>query len=211
MGFEAEKEEVYGTAYLLARYISTKFPRKSAYIIGEKGMAEEFSDAGIEVCDHADIVAVGLDRHVTYDKLAKAHVNIEKGAMFIASNLDHTYPTEEGHLPGAGAIVAALVNSTGKSPIVIGKPNGYVLSLIESEHGVKREEMLMVGDRLDTDIAFAKDGGIKSALVLSGSTKRSQVESDTAGAKQKKKKKEMQEPKKIKADFIFDSVAKMKI
>ncbi|MFH0738020.1 MAG: HAD-IIA family hydrolase [Candidatus Micrarchaeota archaeon] len=200
MGFSAEKDEVYGGAFMLARYISEKHPGKTVYVVGEKGIFEEFKDAGIETADRADIVAVGLDRHVTYEKLAKAHVNIEKGALFIASNRDHTYPTEEGHLPGAGAIVAALENSSGKSPIVVGKPNLYVLNLIEKDHLIKREEMLMVGDRLETDVAFAKDGGMQAALVLTGSTRKEEI------AKRGAMKKNGKSP-----DFVFDSVAKLRI
>ena len=193
MGFEARKEEVYGGAYMLARYIALNHKGKAAFIVGEKGIADEFSEAGITVAGggtpgNAGIVAVGLDRMFTYDKLAKAHIALSKGAVFLASNYDHTYPTEAGPLPGAGTIVQAIEFSSGKKAHIVGKPNTFVMELITKEKKLKKEEMLMVGDRLDTDIMFARNCGIKSALVLTGNTKKEEI-------------------REIKPDFVFESVA----
>jgi HAD superfamily hydrolase (TIGR01457 family) len=175
MGFGAVKKDVYCGAYALAKYISQSHKGKKVYFIGESGIEDEFREAGIAVSDDADIVAVGLDRQFSYDKLCRAHRNISKGALFMASNNDHTYPTENGHLPGAGAIIAAVEFACGKKPYIVGKPNPFLLELIMKEHGLKKDEILMVGDRLDTDILFAKNCGIRSALVLSGSTKRGDI------------------------------------
>jgi len=188
MGFDVQENECYGGAYLLARYISQEHPGKSVYVVGEKGIFEELEKVGVKTADEADIVVAGLDRHFTYEKLAKAHRNLSKGALFIASNLDPTFPTEEGSMPGAGSIVAAIEKGSGKAPyVVVGKPNPFVLELIENDHGVKKEEMLMVGDRIETDIHFAHNCGIKAALVLSGVTKKENI--------------------KEKVDYVFDSVA----
>ncbi|MEW6722774.1 MAG: HAD-IIA family hydrolase [Candidatus Micrarchaeota archaeon] len=189
MGFSAQKNEVYCGAYAVARYVARNHAGKRAYVVGEKGMFDEFAAAGVPFGEDADLVAVGLDRDFTYAKLAKAYTNIAKGAAFLASNSDQTYPTENGHLPGAGAIVAAIQNATGKSPYVVGKPNPFAMELMMREHSLKKDEMLMVGDRLDTDVMFAKNCGIRCALVLTG----------TAGKKDIKKGME--------PDYVYDSVA----
>jgi 4-nitrophenyl phosphatase len=172
MGFEANKSEVIGGAYLLAEYISANHKGKKVYVVGEKGMYEEFAEAGIQTADEADIVAVGLDRAFTYEKLAKAHANLKRGAVFLASNLDHVYPTERGDMPGAGSIVEAIVFAAERRPYVVGKPNPLALEMIKKQHKLSNDEILIVGDRLDTDMAFAKAGGIKSALVLTGNAKK---------------------------------------
>ncbi|MEW6748835.1 MAG: HAD-IIA family hydrolase [Candidatus Micrarchaeota archaeon] len=192
MGFDVREEECYGGAYLLARYIRQEHAGKSAYVIGEKGIFEEFEKVGIKSADEADMVVAGLDRHLTYEKLARANRNLERGAIFIASNLDPTFPTEEGPMPGAGAIVAAIEKASGSAPyVVVGKPNPFVISLIEKEHGVRKAEMLMVGDRVETDMHFAKNCGIKAALVLSGVTKKEMLKEEV--------------------DYVFGSVADLKL
>ncbi len=169
IGFGTAPEETYGGAYLLAKYISRNHKGKRVYVIGEKGIFDEFADASVPVANEqgtdADIVAVGLDRQLTYEKMATAHNAIRRGALFITSNTDNTWPTERGTLPGTGAIVAALECSTGKRPYVVGKPNSYAFEIMEKEHSLKKSEVLMVGDRVDTDIVFAKNAGIRSALV----------------------------------------------
>jgi HAD superfamily hydrolase (TIGR01457 family) len=192
MGFAAEKNEVYCGAFILARYISQNHKGKRVYVVGEKGIFDEFSEAGIPFGDDASIVAVGLDRDFTYEKLAKAHLHLSRGAVFLASNNDHTYPTETGHLPGAGSIVAAIQFASEKKPYIVGKPNPFVLEIIKKEHRLKNDEIMMVGDRMDTDITFAKNCGIRSSLVLTGTAKKDDI-------------------KEVKPDYVFESVAQLKI
>jgi len=135
----------------------------------------------------ADIVVVGLDRTLTYEKLAKALGCLNNGAILIGANSDPTYPTETGLKPGAGSIIAAIECASGKKAHIVGKPNIYALEIIEKEHGLKANEILVVGDRLGTDIKFANDCGAKSALVLSGVSKKEDI-------------------KEIKPNYILDSV-----
>jgi 4-nitrophenyl phosphatase len=186
IGLHAVKEDVYCGAYLLASYIAQNHRGKAAYVVGEKGIFDEFRVAGVQAINtvagagreeaaKAGIVAVGLDRNFSYDKLAKAHAALRNGAAFLASNSDATYPVEGGELPGAGGMVAAIEAVSGKKAHVVGKPNPYVMELIEKAHGLKRREILVVGDRLETDITFAKNCGVKSALVLSGASKISDM------------------------------------
>jgi 4-nitrophenyl phosphatase len=199
MGFEARKDEIYCGAYLLAKHITQNHRNKTVFVVGEKGIFDEFAEAGIRVADEgtdgrADIVAVGLDRAFTYEKLAKAHAALERGAVFLASNNDHTYPTENGPMPGAGAIVAAIGFASGKRPYIVGKPNPFVLELMMEEQHVGRKEMLMVGDRLDTDMMFAKNCGIASALVLTGTAKRGDEKGNG-----------------LTPDFVLESVAELSV
>lgn len=193
MGLRAKKEDVYCGAYLLARYIGQNHPGKSVYVVGEKGLFDELKEAGVAVAGDAaaaGVVAVGLDRRFTYDKLANALLALKKGAVFLASNTDATFPIESGELPGAGGMVAAIEKVSGRRPHVTGKPNPYVMELIEKEHRLRKEEIMVVGDRLETDITFAKNCGIKSALVLSGASKRSDI-------------------KDLHPDYVFESVQEL--
>jgi len=168
-GIKAPLERVYCTSYGAAKYMSENMPDATAYVL-EEDTEKEFTDAGIRCVktDDAKAVVVGLDRNLTYAKLSVAFRALMKGAHFIATNDDPSYPVEDGFLPGAGAIVASLAYSTGKRPLIIGKPEPYMLDLIVKEHGIKKEEALMVGDQLSTDILMAKKEGMRSALVLTG-------------------------------------------
>ena len=167
---------MYCTSYGAAKYLAKEMPGRSVYVL-EENAEEEFTGAGIR-CVHdekAGAVVVGLDRKLTYAKLSVAFRAIMNGAAFIATNDDASYPVEDGLLPGAGAIVAALAYSTGRKPITIGKPNPYMLDLIAEEHGIRKEDALMVGDKLETDILMAKKEGMRSALVLTGVSSRAEA------------------------------------
>jgi len=172
IGIAADKANVYCSSYLVARYIAERHPGKSAFVVGEDGLSEELAEAGVEVSENAGIVVAGLDRKLTYDKLSQAHRLLCNGAVFIATNKDHAFPVPDGTLPGAGALVALLETSSGRQAHSVGKPDPYMFTLAAKEHGLKAEETMMVGDRLDTDIGFAKRAGMKSALVLTGVAKR---------------------------------------
>lgn len=189
MGFALGKGCIYTSAYVLACYIREKLPGKKVLIVGEAGMGEELEETGVEVVESGgDIVAAGLDRKFDYARLSIALSELERGAEFLATNADATYPTERGNLPGAGSIVAAIEAASKRKALIVGKPNPYTLELIMREQGLESAEILMVGDRIETDIRFAKDCGMKSALVLSGASGKKD-----AGE--------------IVPDYIFDSVA----
>lgn len=191
LGFSAKEDEIYCGSYLLARYVTEHYPGRKVFIVGERGMLEECEWLGVPLTESgSDIVAVCLDRAFNYEKLSKALTEILNGAIIIASNNDATYPTENGQMPGAGSLVAAIERASGKKAHVVGKPGTYTMGLIEREHHLKKDEILVVGDRLDTDIKFAKDSGVKSALVLTGIAKRNDI-------------------KEIRPDYVFESVAEL--
>lgn len=172
MGFDVSLEDIYCSSYIAARVLK-RLGVKRVYVVGEEGLVEELVKEGIELTDplHAECVVVGLDRQVTYQKLVDALRCLKRGALFMATNEDPTLPVEDGVLPGAGAIVAALEKASGRRPdVVIGKPAPTMFETILEEKQLNPATTLMVGDRIDTDVAGAKRLGIATALVLSGAT-----------------------------------------
>lgn len=183
LGIPASEDEVMTSAYAAGIYFREAGAAGSTvYVIGEQGLIGELTAAGMQVVpfhpkQHAQYVVVGWDRGLTYTKLAEAHRLIMAGARFIATNRDATYPDAGGlTLPGNGAAVAALVTSTGVTPLTIGKPEPYTVQLILRRAGAAPRECLVVGDRLDTDIAAGRRVGARTALVLTGITSREEVE-----------------------------------
>jgi 4-nitrophenyl phosphatase len=117
-------------------------------------------------------VVVGLDREFTYERLNRAMQAIRAGARFIATNADATLPVEDGLLPGAGSVIAAIATASGKLPTVIGKPETLMMTTAVAQLGVSASKTVMIGDRLDTDILAAARAGLTTALVLTGITSR---------------------------------------
>jgi len=175
-GFLVENSEVFTSAYGVGHYIASIKSNPTVYIVGEGSLREQLASFGIfSTTENPDFVVVSLDREISYSRLSIAFRNIINGSKFIATNDDKSYPIEDGFLPGAGAIVHAISYSTGVKPIVIGKPNSYLMELIYKECHCKKSEILLVGDRIETDIKVAKEFGIKSALVLTGVSKKEDV------------------------------------
>ena len=127
---------------------------------------------------------MSVDYNFNYYKLAFASLAIQRGAKFFASNPDHHMQTKNGLIPGGGSVVESVKIASGVDPIVTGKPNTFacdIISKICADKGeeVKKEDMLMIGDNLNTDIKFAEVCGIDSMLVLSGVTKDFEKESSS--------------------------------
>jgi len=121
----------------------------------------------------AEIVVTAMDTGFTYDKLKRAHRAISNGARFWATNLDATFPAAGGFLPGAGSIVASVATAVGRPPDrVFGKPSPDMAELALEILGLTAECCLVVGDRMETDILFARNAGMDSVLVLTGATTR---------------------------------------
>ncbi|MGB4658603.1 MAG: HAD-IIA family hydrolase [Mobilitalea sp.] len=158
--------------YLKAHYLGS-----SVYLLGTKELEKSFREAKINLVEEMpDIVVVGFDMTLTYEKLERACTYIRNGAKFIATHLDINCPTEEGFIPDCGAICAAIKLSTGGEPEFMGKPFGRTVDMIEQRTHYKREEIAFVGDRLYTDVATGVNNGSMGILVLSGETKLSDVE-----------------------------------
>jgi len=182
LGIPAEPSDIMTSAYATALYLQENgLSGSRVLVIGEDGLREELAQAGVTFVDppaedRADVVVAGIDRAFTYQKLKAAQQAILNGALFVATNRDATYPLEGGAVePGGGAIVAAIEVASGRSPVLIGKPSDYTVRRILDSHGVRPEDAVIVGDRLDTDTAVGKAVGLKTVLVLTGVTTPQQV------------------------------------
>lgn len=178
-GIPADVGEVQTSALATAELLAGRGVT-SAFVVGEEGLRRALSDVGIRVCDgepgRVDAVVVGWDRTVDYGKLRTASILIQHGAAFVASNPDGSFPAADGTAwPGAGALVAAIETTVGLRAEVVGKPHAPVLEAALARAGGGRP--LLVGDRLDTDIAGARGLSWDSALVLTGISTRDEVAS----------------------------------
>lgn len=172
-GIPAEEEEVITSGYVSAIYIKENYSSPRVFIIGEEGLKNELETQGIKTgMRRCNVVLVGLDRNLNYTKIATAVKLIRSGADFLATNLDNTLVTEDDLLPGAGAIVSAVRTACEKEPIVIGKPSHIMADIILRKAKAAPQEILLIGDRIETDIAMGKKAGVKTALVLTGYAKQ---------------------------------------
>jgi 4-nitrophenyl phosphatase len=170
-GVTATSDQIVTSAVATAIYCRVEFPdAKRVYIIGGEGMVEAFQQNGFEIVDaeQANLVAVGIDRNLTYEKLHRASYQIQGGAVLVGSNPDVTFPEPRGFAPGAGSILAAIEAATGVRPIIAGKPYTPMFEAAVQVLGTRPQNTLMIGDRLETDIAGAVQAGLKSILVLTG-------------------------------------------
>lgn len=179
VGVVAAPEEVVTSALATATVLAERGTR-SAFVVGEEGLLEALAAAGIRVDDASgdvpDVVVVGFDRGADYTKLRDASVLVGRGIPLVASNADASFPAPGGESwPGAGALLAAIEATTGARAEVFGKPEAPLFERALASAGGGRP--LVVGDRLDTDIAGAARLGWDSALVLTGAARREDVES----------------------------------
>ncbi|KAF8843499.1 2-phosphoglycolate phosphatase [Paxillus ammoniavirescens] len=201
LGVEARVDEIYGSAYAAAVYISSvmKLPKnKKVYVIGMSGIEEELREEGVsfiggtDPADNTfepfsltnftldpDVAAVlcGLDLKINYTKLSKAFQYLTRNpdCLFLATNEDSTFPSADGLLPGAGSISAPLRFALERDPISIGKPAKTMLDCIQAKVHFDPERTIMVGDRLNTDILFGQAGGLATLLVLTGITLKEDI------------------------------------
>jgi 4-nitrophenyl phosphatase len=179
MGLELEDEDVLTSSWAAAVYLSAQFTGPySVFVIGEEGLDSALQKGGARIVPEHDVdgdtrvdcVVVGIDRSFNYERLNLAQQLILRGAQFVATNRDATYPVENGVVPGSGAIVAAVEAASGTTPVVIGKPRPAMLQLALDRFNLKAETTAMVGDRLDTDIAAARNAGLLALFVATGVT-----------------------------------------
>lgn len=182
LGIKCSKEEIMTSAYATALYFqSEEIKQANIFVVGGEGLIFELKAVGLNVLTTTHpptihYVVVGLDVDFNYQKLWQAQAAILSGAKFIATNRDATFPTEDGLMPGGGAIVSAVETATKTTPLVIGKPETYSLKKILDLTKVPAGETLMIGDRLETDILAGKRLNLKTALVLTGVCTKEEAE-----------------------------------
>jgi HAD superfamily hydrolase (TIGR01450 family) len=172
MGVAARADEVLTSAGAAAGVLAERFDGgEPILVIGAAALREEVSDVGLRVVDSADDIPVavvqGYGPQVGWAQLAEAALSVHAGAYWVATNVDRTLPSSRGPLPGNGSLVAAVATAVGRQPdLVVGKPEPSLFVTAARQAGASKP--LVVGDRLDTDIAGAHRAGMASLLVLSG-------------------------------------------
>lgn len=186
LGMPCVPEEIVTSASATAAYLDKHYGASGsrALVMGGPGIIAELRAFGMEVAHVADptddphfahetfdFVVVGMDRTMTYNTLWRAQQAILRGATFIATNRDGQYPIEEGKVtPGGGSLVAALEACTDVVPTTVGKPETPGLQTILDTAGIRHDQAVMVGDRLDTDVLCGNRLGVPTVLVLTGVT-----------------------------------------
>ncbi|KAL2271746.1 hypothetical protein VTJ83DRAFT_1117 [Remersonia thermophila] len=214
LGIPAAADEIFGSAYSSAIYISRilRLPpgRDKVFVLGESGIENELRAEGVRFVGGTDpsflrnmtpedfrgiadgslldpevgCVLAGLDMHINYLKLSHALHYLHRGAVFLATNTDSTFPSNSSLFPGAGSIgTAPLAYMSGKRPLPLGKPSQAMLDAVEGRFRLDRSRTCMVGDRLNTDIQFGVEGGLGGTLlVLTGVCKPGDWEKEDAPA-----------------------------
>ncbi|HEL1981892.1 TPA: TIGR01457 family HAD-type hydrolase [Streptococcus suis] len=173
---ETPLETIYTASLATVDYMNDLGKEKTVYVIGEDGLKSAIFEAGyVEDMENPAYVVVGLDTQLTYEKLTIATLAIQKGATFIGTNPDLNIPTERGHLPGAGSLIALLKAATRVEPTFIGKPEAIIMDKALEILGTERSQTVMVGDNYLTDIRAGIDNGFPTLLVLTGFTKPEEV------------------------------------
>jgi 4-nitrophenyl phosphatase len=179
-GVTVAPEEVLTSSHAAAAYMARRGPAgATVYVIGEDGLREALRERGFVLVDEhapaADYVAVGWDRTLNWDKLRQACLLVRRGAHFVGTNPDRTYPTPEGLVPGNGATLAALEAATGVTPVIAGKPEPLLYQVALQRLGTSPAATAALGDRLETDIVGGVRAGTRTILVLSGVTTPAQL------------------------------------
>lgn len=173
-----ERNQIITSGDVMIQYLKTYYPEKMVYLVGTPDLEENFRENGILLTqDMPDVVVIGFDLTLTYEKLRKACSYIRKGAVFLATHLDINCPTKDDFIPDCGAMCAAIALSTGKEPKYVGKPFKETVDMVLSMTGAEREHVTFVGDRLYTDVKTGVANGAHGVLVLSSETKLEDVAS----------------------------------
>jgi 4-nitrophenyl phosphatase len=181
-GVDVEPWQVITSSQAAAALVAKKFPPGTKiFTIGEDGIQMALEERGFEIVQvenaaQAQAVVMGIDRGIDFQKASEATLLVRSGIPFYATNADKTFPTPRGEIPGAGAWISVISTATGVEPIMAGKPFPFLMELSLEKLGTSKEETLVVGDRLETDIAAGQGAGLPCALVLSGVSTREQAE-----------------------------------
>jgi HAD superfamily hydrolase (TIGR01450 family) len=170
LGIHVREQEILTSSRLTSEYIADKYGRASYFLVGEEGFDRELIKLGHRRVrgQRADVVAIGLDRHITYEKLDAAAKVARNGAALVASHAAKIYMSGSGPAMGPGPIVKALEYASGKKATAIGKPSPLMFRIALRKAGCTAEEAVMLGDQLDTDVQGAASVGIDPILVLTG-------------------------------------------
>lgn len=176
LGLPATMENIITSGQVSIAYLKEHFPSQRMFIVGTDELIGEFSQAGFSIDpDNPEILVLGFDTTLTYEKIRKLCHWVSEGLPFIATHSDINCPTSSGFIPDIGSFLAMVSTSTGRHPdVIIGKPFQPLIDYLKLDTGLAPEKMAMIGDRLYTDMAMSRHG-IFTILVLTGETQSSEL------------------------------------
>lgn len=194
LGISIQPSQMMISSHVVIQYLQKYYPNDSVYVVGTPSLIQEFEKNGILLTgEHPDIVVLGFDTTLTYEKLSKACHYIRNGCLYFGINPDWNCPMEGGiFIPDCGSMAKLIEASTGRFPEFFGKPSVHTLNYIVEKTGYPADEIAIIGDRLYTDIAVADGSDVTSILVLSGESTLEDVEKS-----------------KIKPDLIYQDLSKI--
>ncbi|KHL18044.1 NagD protein [Mumia flava] len=176
-GLEVPEESIWTSALATAQFLSDQRPGGSAYVIGEAGLTTALHQIGYVLTNRdPEYVVLGETRTYSFEAITTGIQLIEAGARFIATNPDPTGPSPNGSLPATGSVAALITRATGVAPYFVGKPNPLMMRNALNRIDAHSETTVMIGDRMDTDVVSGMEAGLRTVLVLTGSTRSSEVE-----------------------------------
>jgi len=198
LGIPTQPDEVINSTFVMTNYLKKIAPQGRLFVVGETPFIEELEKAGFKITEEPreiDYVVVAFDRTFDYRKLNIAYQAIKKfGAHFVATNPDRTCPVEGGEIPDCAGMIAAIEAVTEKKvEVIVGKPSPIMIQTVLDVMGLKPEDCILIGDRLDTDIKMGRDSGIATGIVLTGVTDEETLKGIKHSSDQ--------------PDFVFQSVA----
>jgi len=197
LGIPTRPEEVINSSLVMTNYLKKIAPNAKIFVVGEVPFIEELRGAGFTITDEpkeVEYVVVAFDRTFDYRKLNISFQAIKLGAHFVATNPDRTCPVEGGEIPDCAAMIAAIEAVTQKKvEVIVGKPSPLMIQAAMDAMGLRPDECILIGDRLETDIRMGKESGIATGIVLTGVTNEQTL-------------KEIKHTS-IQPDFVFQSIA----
>jgi NagD protein len=177
LGISVEEDHFYTSALATASFLASQKPNGSAYIIGDAGLIHALYSVGYTINNvNPDYVVVGDTHGYNFEKIEMAVNLVLNGARLIGTNPDVSGPVETGITPSTKALIAPIEIAAGKKAYFVGKPNPLMMRIALKKLGVKREEAIVIGDRMDTDIRCGLESEIDTLLVLSGITSRDEID-----------------------------------
>ena len=175
LGISATRDDFITSSQATAWYLRQNYPTHRLYVCGTESLKQELIREGFCVTqklEDVDCIVMGFDTELTFQKLEDVSrlLLTRESIPYIATNPDYVCPTEFGSVPDCGSVCDMIYNATGKRPVVIGKPGPLMPQLAMDQHGYKKEETAVVGDRIYTDIKSGLNAGITGILVMSGET-----------------------------------------
>jgi len=174
LGIPTHPEEVINSTLVMINYLKKIVPQPRLFVVGEVPFIEELKREGFTITEdpkEIEYVVVAFDRTFDYKKLNISYQAIKLGAHFVATNPDRTCPVEGGEIPDCAGMIAAIEAVTQKKvEAIVGKPSPIMVQTVMEVMGLRLEECILIGDRLETDIKMGKDAGIATGIVLTGVT-----------------------------------------